>query len=162
MSSLDYPFIPNQIFQYIQKFYSRLRTSNAGLLPPASEGMGKVVFSVCSHPGGGTPARSGWGVPQPGQDGGTPSRDKVSTIQSWGTPIQGWGTPPSIGQQMEYLICSEQYASCVHARGLSCLPSSPFKGMQGLFSIFFSVSSTRVWFILIACLEFVSELFVRS
>ena len=38
-------------------------------------------------------------------------------------PSQGWGTyppPPGIGQQMEYLICGGQYASCVHAGGLSC------------------------------------------
>ena len=44
-------------------------------LPPASEGWGKVLFSVCTPArsgwlGGGTPARFGWlgGVPQPGLD----------------------------------------------------------------------------------------------
>ena len=47
------------------------------------------------------------GVPQPGQDGGG------------GVPWPGQdGVPPVIGQQMEYLIRSGRYTSCVHA-GLS-------------------------------------------
>ena len=78
-------------------------------LPPASEGWGKVLFSVCLSVhilGGGTPVRSGGGVPHPRSgEGGTPS-------QVWpegGTPSQvwmgippwldlGWGTPwPDLG-----------------------------------------------------------------
>ena len=63
---------------------------------------------------GGTRARSRQGVPQPGQDGGYPG-------QGWGTPLRpGVGYPPRIGQQMEYLIRSRLYASCIHVGGLSC------------------------------------------
>ena len=69
---------------------------------------------------GGTPARLG--------QGGTPSLDGGYPGQAWGTlhpemgyppSVQGWG-PLRIGQQMEYLIRSGRYASCVHAGGLSC------------------------------------------
>ena len=57
------------------------------------------------------------GYPLPGQDGGcTPARDGVPPPP----PIQRWG-PPKIGQQMEYVIRSGRYASCVHAGGLSCV-----------------------------------------
>ena len=79
-----------------------------------------------------------WGIPQPGpvqmgvpRDGVPPnpemeyppSRDGVLPLSRDGVspPIQGWGTPPRTGQQMKYLICSGQYASCIHAGGLSCL-----------------------------------------
>ena len=59
-----------------------------GFLPPASEGWGKVIFSVCPHlRGGGVPhPRSGWGVPCPRSvAGGYPS-------QVWvGVPIPGLG-----------------------------------------------------------------------
>ena len=71
------------------------------------------MFSqVCVRPWGlgVTPANSR-GLPQtegvPGQGGKAP-------VQRWGTPSQGWG------QQMEYLIRRERYASCIHAGGLSC------------------------------------------
>ena len=76
--------------------------TSSTFLPPASEGMGKVLFpvflSVHTSMGGGgaTLARSGWwgggypgqvwmvgrGVPQPGLDGGG----------TQGTPMTGWGT----------------------------------------------------------------------
>ena len=62
----------------------------------------------------------------PGQDGGVP-------CQGVGYPQQGkppWqGTPPmpgqdgggtQLGQQKEYSLHGRQYASCVHAGGLSC------------------------------------------
>ena len=66
-----------------RQFVKRITLS----LPPASEGWGKVLCSVCSSVhtlkgggvpwpgldgggGGGTPARCGWGVPLPGFDGG--------------------------------------------------------------------------------------------
>ena len=39
----------------------------------------------------------------------------------WRYPLSRDGVPPRIGQQMEYLICRDRYASCVHAGGLSCL-----------------------------------------
>ena len=73
-------------------------TIDSYLLPTASEGWGKVMFSVCSHlMGGGYPPR-GEEVPPP--------------------PSQG-RYPPRIGQGMEYLIRCSRYASCVHAGGLS-------------------------------------------
>ena len=37
------------------------------------------------------------------------------------TPRTGWGTLTRIGQQMEYLLCSQWYASCAYAVGLSCV-----------------------------------------
>ena len=89
--------------------------------------------------GGGYPT---WlmGHPQPGLIGGTQggvpcSRDGVPLVRSdggsqggvppWhGYPLAGdtlLGVPPSsTGQQMEYLICHGQYASCIHTGGLSC------------------------------------------
>ena len=89
------------------------------LLPPASEGWGKVLFSqasVCSHlggggeypsqvqMGGGYPARSG--MPHPGQGGyplakvGTPSQAryppaKVDTPAKVGTPQPRWVPSPA-------------------------------------------------------------------
>ena len=79
-------------------------TERAFLLPPASEGWGKVMFSVCPHLGGVTqPTHPGWGGSQPG--GG-----RVSP---------GW-VVAKIGQQNEYSIHSGRYASCVHPGGLSC------------------------------------------
>ena len=75
------------------------------LLPPASEGWGKVIFSVCSHLRGG-------GVTCPGLDGG-----RGYPIQVWmvgGYPISGlgWGVPhlrsgvggyPISGQRVPHL-----------------------------------------------------------
>ena len=65
------------------------------LLPPASEGWGKVLFSVCLsvHISGGGVPQSGLGrrVPQSGL-GGTPSQVWVG-----GTPSQVWGGTPSPG-----------------------------------------------------------------
>ena len=80
-------------------------------LPSASEGWGKVTFSVCSHlwggvGWGGTLARSGvWGeypmpvvgVPQPGLDGGGYPIPGLG----WGVPwpgLDGGGVIPSQGQ----------------------------------------------------------------
>ena len=62
-------------------------------------------------------ARSGWEgthdtPPRPGQDGGY-LRYPPSQVRMGGYP----GT----GQHMEYLISGGQYASCIHAGGLSCL-----------------------------------------
>ena len=74
------------------------------------------------------PDRSGWGgVPRPGPDRGYP---KVGTplpgqdgggYPNIGTPQGRYPPPPEIGPHMEYLIRCGQYASCVHAGGLSCL-----------------------------------------
>ena len=84
------------------------------ILPPASEGWGKVIFSVfvsvhTSMGRGGTPStdgggyplpRSRWGggLPQPVLDrGGTPSQVQVGVPPPWegGTPAWTWeGVPP--------------------------------------------------------------------
>ena len=116
-------------------------------LPPASEGWGKVLFSVCLSvhiSGGGYPSQV-WGGPHPrsGQGGypipglgwgGTPSQ-----VWTGGTP-QTWDrVPPDLGQgtlrtwdgvppptwniaSTWHLLRGGRYASCVHAGGLSCSP----------------------------------------
>ena len=78
-------------------------------LPPASEGWGKVIFSVCSHLWGGGYPISGLvgGVPHPRSGwGGTPSQVWVGGTRSqvwmvggkWGTPtMTGWGTSTMTG-----------------------------------------------------------------
>ena len=92
-----------------------LKQSKCPFLPPASEGWGKVLFSVClsvnTSMGGG-----GAEVPQPGLDdgrgvppgqvwmvGGDPSQvwmvggtPGTPTMTGWSTPptMTGWGTPP--------------------------------------------------------------------
>ena len=77
--------------------------------------MEKVMFSVCSHLGGGAPwpgPEGGltWpgpgGTPQPG-----PDRRIPRPSPDGGYPGKGMGYPPGIGQQMEYLIGGGQYAS---------------------------------------------------
>ena len=135
-------------------------------LPPASEGCGQVLFSVCqSTPGGGgtrfqvrgsTPSQVWGGYPVSGPGGGYPvsalGRYLVSGLggtpsqvwggipsQVWGgTPSQVWGgypisgprrgtpsqvrgNPPLTNQHSELLLHGGQYASCVHAGGLSCI-----------------------------------------
>ena len=64
---------------------------------------------------GGYPARSSWGEPWPGGTlpgpaGGVP----------WPGRYSGRGGT-QLGQHREYLLHSGQYASCVHAGGLSCI-----------------------------------------
>ena len=59
-------------------------------LPTASEGWGKVMFSVCPHPKGDTPVRSRWGAPQPGLMGG------VGGVL-WPGPIGGVPQPGPTG-----------------------------------------------------------------
>ena len=106
-------------------------------LPPASEGWGKVMFSVCPHLGGG-------GSVQP--EGSESSRGGQSSLGGWvsaarggisparGGSVQpggqssqgggqsaGGGGSVKIGQQNEYSLHGGQYASCVHAGGLSCI-----------------------------------------
>ena len=81
-----------------------LAVSGFSLLPPASEGWGKVIFSVCSHlGGGGVPhLRSGVGRYPISGGGGVPHlRSEVGGYpgQVWmvgrGYPIPGlgWGVP---------------------------------------------------------------------
>ena len=92
--------------------------------------------------GGGSPSQiwMGWGYPVPGLDwvdtpppwtwDGVPPNMGWGTPQTWnGVPPQtwdgyppdmGWSTPPKTDQHSEHLLCSGQYASCIHAGGLSC------------------------------------------
>ena len=74
------------------------RNINASFLPTAYVVRGKVMFSVCSHlGGGGTPARSDggypcWGVPHLGYPPVVPGRG----VPQWGGyPIRGV-TPPQV------------------------------------------------------------------
>ena len=90
-------------------------------LPTAYVVRGKVMFwpvsvhpSVCPH--GGTPPGRGGGDPGQVWLGEYPSQAQIG---GGGTPSSLQGVPPSTGQQMEYLIRCGQYASCVHAGGLS-------------------------------------------
>ena len=72
----------------------KLLFNSCGLLPPASEGWGKVMFSVCSHLGG---------YPYPimlcnitqnamGQPGGYPARSSRGGTLVGGYPGSGGGT----------------------------------------------------------------------
>ena len=100
-------------------------TNELTFLPPASEGWGKVMFSVCSHLGGGYPslqhypechgaARGGYPV-RSSRGGGYPGQGGYPA----GGTLAGGGT--QLGQHREYLLHGGRYASCVHAGGLSCL-----------------------------------------
>ena len=108
-------FIPwtQRVYKFEWHFIPCSYVPSPKLLPPASEGWGKVIVSVCLFV-------HTWGVPGPGQDGrypsqvrmgGTLARDGVTAVQRWGTP--------RIGQEMEYLMRGRWYASCIVA-GLSC------------------------------------------
>ena len=66
-------------------------------LPPSSEGWGKVIFSVCSHPGG-TFIQPDWGYWGFQPHGGTPIQpnEGVPHPAQWGVPRLGqYGVPPS-------------------------------------------------------------------
>ena len=87
------------------------RSSKGGTLPgPARGGTLAGGYPDGGYPGQGVPWPGGypdWGVPRPG---GYPGRG--------GTLAGGGGT--QLGQHREYLLHGGQYASCVHAGGLSC------------------------------------------
>ena len=91
------------------------------------------VFSLSTSGGGGChsadSAREGEGVSQPGGGsvswGGVSQPGGVSQLGGGGQPGEsaggGSGGLAKIGQQNEYSLHSGQYASCIHAGGLSCL-----------------------------------------
>ena len=109
---------------------------SAGYLPPASEGWGKVMFSVCSHLGGGgvSPAGGGsgqsswWGggqVQLAGMGGVSPARRRGQVQPARGgirsSQRRGGQVQPAGGGGGQHLAPScRRYASCVHAGGLSC------------------------------------------
>ena len=82
--------------------------------------MGKVIFSVCLsvHTQGGTLARSGWGVPQPGIGYIPLSRDGYPRPGMGYPPVQRWeNLPPPQDRtadgvpdmrQVVYLLCSRR------------------------------------------------------
>ena len=97
---------------------------------PLSEGMGKVLFSqvsVCLHFVGGAWL---WGT-YPSWGGGTylgqgsyppPIQGRNPLLSRAGTsPPHPPPHSPETDQHTEYLLHGKRYASCVHARGLSCL-----------------------------------------
>ena len=91
------------------------------------------MFSICSPAEGGmvTPSPSHYTStgppPQPGQDRGDgvpPSQVRLQypslpARSGQGVPQDGWGTPSGTEQQSEHLLRGTQYASCIHAEGLS-------------------------------------------
>ena len=81
--------------------------------------MGQTLHWTLPGPagGGGYPARSSWGgtLSQGSLPGGYPA----GGVPCWGVPCRGGVT--QLGQQKEYSLHGGQYASCVHAGGLSCL-----------------------------------------
>ena len=108
-----------------------------------------ISQNTMGQPGGGYPARSRWGgVTLPGPAGGYPVGG--GGYPGWGGTLAGgypvggypgrgypgWGVPcwggyparggypgrggTQLGQHREYLLHGGQYASCVHAGGLSC------------------------------------------
>ena len=58
--------------------------------------------------------RSGWG-----QGAGIPPAQVRMGVAQDKVPPARDGVPTWIGQQREYLLCGRQYASCIHAGGLS-------------------------------------------
>ena len=81
------------------------QTPGVGTLPGPAGGGGDP--SQGGTLAGGTLAGGG-GVPWSGTPPPPPARS-------------GWGGGPQVGQQKEYSIHGERYASYVHAGGLSCL-----------------------------------------
>ena len=100
------------------------------LLPPASEGWGKVIFSVCSHLGRGAVPISHNALQHytecHGAPGGVPCQVQPGGVGTLAGGVPWWGGYPGwggtqLGQHREYLLHGGRYASCVHAGGLSCL-----------------------------------------
>ena len=103
---------------------------------PADGGGGQVQLTGGSGPadggGGWGPAdrEGGWGPAsgggvrssQPGGGQVQPTGGGGQVQPTRGGQVQpGGGGSAKIGQHMEYLLHGGRYASCVHARGLSCL-----------------------------------------
>ena len=80
-------------------------------------GMGYLPNKVKTR-GGDT---SGQGTPCTARDGVPPARSGWEYPRTGYPPLARDGVPPRIGQQRVYVLCGGQYASCIHATGLSCL-----------------------------------------
>ena len=80
--------------------------------------MGKVMFSVCPHLGGGqvSPAWGGGQVSPAGGGSVQPAGGGGGQV----SPASGWGSVQLPGGRGQHLVPScGRYASCVHAGGLS-------------------------------------------
>ena len=76
--------------------------SASGFLPPASEGWGKVLFSVCLS----VHTSMGWGYPVPGLDGGgypIPGLGGGILHPADGYPIPGLGGGGGAGYQIQLM-----------------------------------------------------------
>ena len=93
----------------LQHFPECHGTAGGGTLPGPAGGGYPARSSRGGYPGGGYPGQGGY----PGW-GGTLARGVP-----WLGGYPGWGGT-QLGQHREYLLHGGQYASCVHAGGLSC------------------------------------------
>ena len=129
---------------------NRTTSKSSGLLPPASEGWRKVMFSLCPPLQGGTPfpgaggtpfpgpgrgyplprwggyplLRSRWGRGVPHLRRGTPTWEGVPPAWEGVPPLSRsdprMGVPPSWSSIACTCYVAGGVASCVHAGGLSC------------------------------------------
>ena len=101
-------------------FFSARVRSTAVVINDRIRRIGEGNVSVCPHRGGG----GGGGTPRylpppPGQGTYPPARTGGRGYPKILPRPRYLPPPPGIGQHMEYLIRCCQYASCVHAGGLS-------------------------------------------
>ena len=84
------------------------------------------------------------GTPSIRLDAGTPIGGCAPILLDGVTPQAGWGYPPETEQHIEYLLHGGLYASCIQARGLSCILfifilSQDFRGSKCAPCKFFTV-----------------------
>ena len=107
---------------------------------PAGSAGGGSASQLASR-GGGQSADSAGGVVSQLAGGGVSWLGGGSA--GWGVSQQGGGWSANIAQQNEYSLHGGQYASCVHAGGLSCLSeSNGFEFDQSKLSLIFSHERT--------------------
>ena len=111
---------PNEIF-VDSVFTDRVRSTMGGYVFSLSTPKGYPSPSPSHNTSTGSMSFLGVGYPSDW------SQVRIGGTPWWGNPCQGCtplardGVHPGIEQQLEYLARCGQYASCVHAGGLSCL-----------------------------------------